>query len=96
MSSGNGDWQQAADAEIAIQGLTKTFGPQTVFEVHGLGEDTASAFGVVEETVTNAASPEPRTDVVRVELGLIETSEAWKVDRVEILQNPAAAPIPSG
>ena len=32
MTSGNGDWQQAADAEIAIQGLTKTFGPQTVFE----------------------------------------------------------------
>lgn len=51
---------------------------------------------MVQETVTNSASPEPRTDVVRVELRLIETSEAWKVDRVEILQNPAAAPIPSG
>ena len=60
--------------------------------VHRLGEDTASAFGVVEETVTNSASPEPRTDVLRVELGLIETSEAWKVDRVEILQAPSTAP----
>ena len=58
--------------------------------VHRLGEDTASAFGVVDETVTNSASTEPRTDVLRVELGLIETSEAWKVDRVEILQSPSA------
>ena len=32
MTIGNGDWEQAQDAEIAIQGLTKTFGPQTVFE----------------------------------------------------------------
>jgi phospholipid/cholesterol/gamma-HCH transport system ATP-binding protein len=32
MTSGNGDRQRAQDAEIAIQGLTKTFGPQTVFE----------------------------------------------------------------
>ena len=32
MTSGNGDREQAQDAEIAIQGLTKTVGPQTVFE----------------------------------------------------------------
>jgi hypothetical protein len=57
--------------------------------VQAVGEDSATAFGVVEETVTNSSSPEPRTDVLRVELGLIETTEAWKVDRVEILQSPS-------
>jgi hypothetical protein len=61
---------------------------RTVF-VQTVGDDNATAFGVVDETVTNSSSPEPRTDVLRVELGLIETTEAWKVDRVEILQSPA-------
>jgi Mce-associated membrane protein len=72
--------------EATSQGRVRTL------VVHRLGEDTASAFGVVDETVTNSASPEPRADVLRVELGLIETSEAWKVDRVEILQAPSTAP----
>lgn len=61
---------------------------RTVF-VQRLEGDSATAFGVVDETVINSASPEPRTDVLRVELGLIQTTEAWKVDRVEILQSPA-------
>jgi hypothetical protein len=60
--------------------------------VQRLEGDSATAFGVVEETVANAASPEPRTDILRVELGLIETTEAWKVDRVEILQSPTGIP----
>jgi len=56
--------------------------------VQGVQEDSATAFGVVDETVTNSSTPDPRTDVLRVELGLIETTEAWKVDRVEILPSP--------
>jgi Mce-associated membrane protein len=60
--------------------------------VQRLTGDSASVFGVVEETVANSASPEPRTEVLRVELGLIQTTEAWKVDRVEILQSPSGGP----
>jgi ABC-type phosphate/phosphonate transport system ATPase subunit len=78
------------------QHLATSQGTVRTVVVHRLGEDTASAFGVVDETVTNSASPEPRTEVLRevlrVELGLIETSEAWKVERVEILQAPSTAP----
>jgi hypothetical protein len=43
--------------------------------------DQAGAFGVVEETVSNAVAPEPRTDLLRVELHVIETTEAWRIDR---------------
>lgn len=57
--------------------------------VQRLTGDGATVFGVVDETVTNSASPEPRTEILRVELGLIQTTEAWKVDRVEILQSPS-------
>ena len=56
--------------------------------VQEVGEDTASVFGVVSETVMNAASPAPSTSTLRVEMGLIETSDAWKVERVELLQTP--------
>lgn len=66
--------------------------------VQALQEDTATVFGVVDETLANSSSPTPRSDVLRVEIGLIETSEAWKVDRVEILQSPAGslvAPAPT-
>lgn len=66
--------------------------------VQSLQEDTATVFGVVDETVANSSSPTPRSDVLRLEIGLIETSEAWKVDRVEILQSPGGslvAPTPS-
>jgi Mce-associated membrane protein len=66
--------------------------------VQNLEEDTATVFGVVDETVANSSSPTPRSDVLRLEIGLIETSEAWKVDRVEILQSPGGslvAPTPS-
>lgn len=57
--------------------------------VQELGEDTATVFAVVDETVANATSPLPREDVLRIEIELIETAEGWKVGRVEILQSPA-------
>lgn len=57
--------------------------------VQELGQDSASVFGVVDETVANAAAPTPREDVLRVEVEMIETDEGWKVGRVEILQSPS-------
>jgi hypothetical protein len=60
--------------------------------VQSVRGDTASAFGVVNETVQNTASPAPTSDVLRVELVLVETTEGWKVSSVQILQSPAEAP----
>lgn len=57
--------------------------------VQRLDQDAATVFGVVDETIANATTPQPRMDVLRVEIGLIETTAAWKVDRVEILQSPS-------
>jgi hypothetical protein len=66
--------------------------------VQSLGEGTASAFGVVEETVTNEASTTPRTELLRVDMQLIETTEGWKVSQVSILQSTSEGPFgtPSG
>ena len=56
----------------------------------------ATVFGVVDETVSNVSSPTPRADVLRVELGLIQTTDGWKVNSVNILQSPGATTAPSG
>jgi hypothetical protein len=60
--------------------------------VQSVRGDTASVFGVVNETVQNTASPAPSSDVLRVELVLVQTTGGWKVTSVQILQSPAEAP----
>jgi Mce-associated membrane protein len=67
---------------------TSTGKMRSVF-VQELGEDTATVFAVVDGTTSNASSPAPRQDVLRVEVELIETEGGWKVNRVEILQSPS-------
>jgi Mce-associated membrane protein len=62
--------------------------------IQSLDDDEASVFGVVRETITNAASSEPRTDTLRLELGMILTGSGWKVDRVEVFQSPGDSPLP--
>lgn len=57
--------------------------------VQTLSGSTASVFGVVDETIENNATPAPRTEVLRLEIEMIETSEGWRVSRVEILQSAA-------
>ncbi|HEU4480376.1 MAG TPA: hypothetical protein VFS18_00700 [Actinomycetota bacterium] len=58
--------------------------------VQSLDDDEASIFGVVEETVENSSLPEAQTDTLRLEVGLIETSSGWKVNRVDVFQSPGA------
>lgn len=58
--------------------------------VQSLDDDEASIFGVVEETVGNSSLPESQTDILRLEVGLIETSSGWKVNRVDVFQSPGA------
>ena len=59
--------------------------------VQSVSGESASVFGVVSETITNAATgPAPRREVLRIEIDMIETSGGWKVNRVNILQQPGA------
>lgn len=65
---------------------------QTVF-VQELTDDAATVLAVVDETVVNAQADAPRIDVLRMEIGLLETDEGWKVESVEILQTPGGFPL---
>ncbi len=58
--------------------------------VQSVSGDSASVFGVVNETVTNRVQRTPRQEVLRIEIDMIETTGGWKVNRVNILQSPGA------
>jgi hypothetical protein len=60
---------------------------QSVF-VESIDGASATVFGVVNETVTNSSSPNPRTEVLRAVIDLVETNGGWRVDRVDVLQSP--------
>ncbi|MDQ4006441.1 MAG: hypothetical protein M3135_09140 [Actinomycetota bacterium] len=77
---------------IRSQAATST-GEIEALYVQDVGEDTATLFGVVHETVANETST-PREDALRIEVGLIETADSWKVEQVELLQTPAAPVTP--
>ncbi|MGH2685010.1 MAG: hypothetical protein ACRDJP_06055 [Actinomycetota bacterium] len=77
---------------IRSQGATSTGEIEAVF-VQNVGEDTATLFGVVQETVANETST-PREDTLRIEVNLIETADSWKVEEVELLQTPSAPATP--
>lgn len=62
--------------------------------VQSLEGTTAEVFAAVDETIANAASPTPRTELLRIELQLIETPDGWKVSGVEVLQSPGAGLVP--
>lgn len=51
--------------------------------VQTLEGDSARVLVVADQRIQNAETPEPRTIPRRIELTLVETSEGWKVDRVE-------------
>lgn len=60
--------------------------------VQSMDEDEASVFSVVSTTITNSVATDPQTDLVRLEVGLIETADGWKVNRVEIFEAPGTGP----
>lgn len=64
--------------------------------VQDMDEDFASTFVVVRETVTNSVLEEPQTDVLRLEVGLTETSDGWKVNNVDVFQAPGSAGVAPG
>lgn len=62
--------------------------------IQDISEDQASVFGVVSETVTNATLTDPRSDILRLEVGMIKTASGWKVNRVDVFQAPGAEIVP--
>lgn len=60
--------------------------------VQSLSGGSAVVFGVVDEAVSNAGQPAPRTEVIRIDVEMIETAEGWRVNRVNILQSPDQSP----
>jgi hypothetical protein len=65
---------------------------QSVF-VEGLSGGTSSVFGLVNETVTNSSQPSPRAELVRIEVQLIDTKGGWRVNKVNILEQPSGSPL---
>jgi cytoskeletal protein RodZ len=85
----------SADRIEAIrQNQAESVGTVREVFVQNIGGDSATVFAVVDETIANRSSPVPTEEVLRVEVELIQTPEAWKVSRVEILQSPGAVPLP--
>ena len=58
--------------------------------VQSLEGDTASVFAVVSETVINSDLAEPRTDVLRMNVDLVESESGWRVTNVDVLQSPGS------
>ncbi|MFP5299207.1 MAG: hypothetical protein ACLGHL_09505, partial [Actinomycetota bacterium] len=90
-----GDFSEELDVFFGPDGIEAIPQAEAVSEgqilslfVQAVDADEASVFAVVDETITNAAASEPTTDTLRLEVGLIETEQGWKVNRVEVYQSP--------
>jgi hypothetical protein len=93
-----GDFAQQVDQtfssdriqQIKQAKVVSTSTVRSVF-VESLESDSASVFGVVDESVTNNVSTERKSDTLRIEVRLIQTVGGWKVEQVNILQTPGQA-----
>ena len=56
--------------------------------VESIDEDNASVFAVLSETVRNKSLAAPRSDTVRMEIGMVRAGDAWKVNEVKLIQSP--------
>ncbi|MEO8323005.1 MAG: hypothetical protein ABI571_02580 [Actinomycetota bacterium] len=63
--------------------------------VQSLTEDEATMFAVLSEEISNQTVDQPRTDVVRMEVGFVRAGDGWKVDSVELFQSPGAGVTPA-
>ncbi len=63
---------------------------QSVF-VESVSGDTAEAFGVVDETLSNAKTA-AHLEILRIDVEMVHTSSGWKVDQVTLLQTPSGFP----
>lgn len=95
-----GDFEAEIDTFFGPEGVEAIKQAEAVSEgrilslfVQALDTDEASVFAVVDETISNAGTSEPATDTLRLEVGLIETANGWKVNRVEVYQSPGTGVI---
>ncbi|HYI60749.1 MAG TPA: hypothetical protein VEW93_02975, partial [Acidimicrobiales bacterium] len=59
--------------------------------VQSFSGDTGVVFFTADQTIANNLSPQPITDTLRVELGMVEVEGEWKVRTVEVLDAPAGS-----
>jgi len=59
--------------------------------VQSLTDGEASLFAVIDYTVTNDGTAEPKTDTIRMSIEMIESDDGWKVNSVRVLESPGTA-----
>lgn len=59
--------------------------------VQSFDGDRGRVFAVVDQTIANNQFPNPRSDQVRLEIGLRKVDGDWKVATLDVLEAPAAA-----
>lgn len=80
---------EEAAAAIRRSRAVSTGETEAVF-VQEVSGESAVVFGVVRQTVDNDQLSQPRIEIVRTEIRMIETADGWKVNQVDILQTPVA------
>lgn len=58
--------------------------------VQRLDDTSGSVFAVASVTIDNTGIDNPRTDIVRMEIGFVAAGDEWRVDSVELFQSPGA------
>jgi hypothetical protein len=53
--------------------------------------DHGTVFVVLDQTIANNKSPQPKADTLRMELGLVRKGNTWRVERVSVLTAPSGA-----
>ncbi|MGH2752740.1 MAG: hypothetical protein ACRDK3_18005 [Actinomycetota bacterium] len=81
--------QEAIDAVVEAEASTE--GDIEELFVQSLSDGEGSVFAVINYTVTNAGTEEPKTDTVRMNIEMIETDGRWRVNRVRVLESPGTA-----
>ena len=64
--------------------------------VESVDDGEASAFAVVSESITNATTTTPTTEIIRLHVEMVEADGEWKVNSVEVLQSPGSDPLLPG
>ncbi|CAN5538515.1 hypothetical protein BH20ACT23_BH20ACT23_08190 [soil metagenome] len=82
--------QKAIDAVVEAEATTE--GDIQKLFVQSLTDGEGSVFAVVNYTVTNAGTDEPKTDTVRLSIEMIESDGGWKVNSVRLLESPGTPP----
>lgn len=60
--------------------------------IQSFTDEDAVIFAVLNEEISNTTLDQPRSDIVRMEVGLVQVGDDWKVDSVELVQSPDIIP----